>query len=109
MEIETWKSSVKTHREYIDTIIEVRKTLKNQIEEHLKSIFNWDNIEYSTDLSVITLSWDYPSSPVIRHDRISDLGMDMIIHADYDDRANRIVVIEIYPFGVVGEDDNLTQ
>ena len=106
MEIENWKSSVNNHREYLNTIIEVRKTLKNQMEEHLKSVFDYNSIEFSTDLSVITMSWLPYTSPIIYHDKICDLNMDWVIEADYDDRANRIVVIKVYPFGVTGEVDN---
>lgn len=100
MEIENWITSVKNHQEYVNTIVEVRKTLKSQMDEHLKSVFNYDSIEYSTDLSKITLKWSPTASPIIKHDKIGQLGMDWVIHAGYDDHANRIVIIEVYPFGI---------
>ena len=102
-ELENWRDAVGIHMDALDTIINDRKILKNSIEAHLKSCFDWDDIEYNKDFTVITLKWEYGHNPVIRHENISELNMDWIIRADYDDEAFRIVVVEVYPFGINGE------
>lgn len=99
-ELNGWRKSVNNHIEYLNALVEARKILKNQIEEHLKSIFQWNDIEYNRDFSVIKLKWDYGHNPVIKAENIDKLGMDWIISAEYDDKANRIVVVEVYPWGV---------
>lgn len=106
MMLSEWKEAVSIHMDALDTLINDRKILKNSIEEHLKLCFEWDDIEYNRDFSVITLKWQYNHNPVIKHDKICQLDMDWIIRADYDDEAFRIVVVEIYPFGITGEFDN---
>ena len=100
MNLDTWKKAVDEHISILDQTIEDRNTLKKSIEEHLSQFFEWEEIEYNRDFTIITLSWAYDKSPVIKADKISDLKMDWIINADYDDKANRIVVIELYPWGV---------
>lgn len=105
MELETWKNAVSIHLDSLESIIEDRKILKNSIETHLKSCFDWDDIEYNKDFTVITLKWEYNHNPVIRHENISELNMDWIIRADYDDKAFRIVIVEVYPFGIEGDFD----
>ena len=100
MNLDTWKKAVDEHISILDQTIEDRNTLKKSIEEHLSQFFEWEEIEYNRDFTVITLSWAYGVSPVIKADKISDLKMDWIINADYDDKANRIVTVEIHPWGV---------
>ena len=100
MELETWKKAVNEHIDMLNSLVDDRKSLKKSIEEHLKSCFEWDDIEYNRDFSVITLKWDKDTSPVIYHDKISELGMDWSIHADYDENAFKIIVVEVYPWGV---------
>ena len=100
MNLDTWKKAVDEHIAILDQTIEDRNALKHSIEEHLSQFFEWEEIEYNRDFTVITLKWAYGDSPVIKADKISDLKMDWIINADYDDKANRIVLIEVYPWGV---------
>ena len=100
MNLDTWKKAVDEHISILDQTIEDRNTLKQSIEEHLSQFFEWEEIDYNRDFTVITLSWAYGESPVIKADKISDLKMDWIINADYDDNANRIVTVEIHPWGV---------
>lgn len=103
-ELEMWKDGVFEHCHYLETLVNDRKTLKGLIEEHLKQFFDWDEIEYSKDFDVITMKWAHDAQPVIYNTKIGELGMDWIIKAEYDDLAYRIVVIEIYPFGLPVED-----
>lgn len=99
-DLQQWKNNVNTHIDYLNCIVDARKSLKKTIEDHLRVCFNWDDIEYNRDFSVITLKWDKENNPIIRAENISELSMDWIIRADYDDSAFRIVVIEIYPWGL---------
>lgn len=99
-ELQSWKEAVGIHLEHLDALINDRKTLKNSLIEHLKSCFDWDDIEFNKNLSKVELTWEYGHNPIIKHENIGQLGMDWIIRADYDDSANRIVVIEVYPFGI---------
>ena len=101
-----WRIDVGHHLETLEMMINDRKILKNLMEEHLKSVFHYDDIEYNRDFSVITLKWEKHTNPIINHDAIRDFGMDWEISTGYDDRAFSIVVVKVYPFGVTGEDDN---
>ena len=98
--LENWRKAVDEHISIVDQTIEDRNALKQSIEEHLSQFFTWEEIEYNRDFTVIKLKWAYGVSPIIKADKISDLKMDWIISADYDDKANRIVLIEVYPWGV---------
>lgn len=98
--MDKWKLAVEDHIAHLDQLIVDRGILKDEIEKHLAQFFDWEEIECNRDFSVITLKWAYGESPVIKADKISDLNMDWIISADYDDKANRIVLIEVYPWGV---------
>lgn len=98
--MDKWKLAVEDHIAHLDQLVVDRDILKNEIEKHLSQFFDWEEIEYNRDFSVIKLKWAYGESPVIKADKISDLNMDWIISADYDDKANRIVLIEVYPWGV---------
>ena len=100
MDLEKWRTGVKEHIEVVDQTIKDRDLLKKAIEEHLSKVFEWESIKYNRDFSVISLYWAYGESPVIRSDKVSELGMDWLIKADYDDSANRVVVIEVYPWGI---------
>lgn len=106
MNLEEWRIDVGHHLETLDMLINDRKILKNLIEEHLKSCFDWNDIEYNKDFSVITLKWERKVNPIIHHDKISELGLDWEIATDYDDGAFPIIVVKVYPFGVIGEVDN---
>lgn len=99
-ELNNWKEGVCLHIDHLNTLINDRKILKNSMEEHLKSVFQWDDIEFNRDFTRIELTWEHGHNPVIKPENVAKLGMDWIIRADYDDKANRVVVIEIYPWGV---------
>lgn len=99
-EIQHWKEDVNHHLETLEMMVNDRKTLKNLIEAHLKLCFNWDNIEYNKDFSVITLKWKRNVNPIIKAENIKKLLFDWEISADYDDEAFKIVVVKVYPWGV---------
>lgn len=98
--LEQWKDGVMEHCKYVQDMIKQRKLLKEHIEEHLSQFFDWESIEYSKDFDVITLTWAYGHNPIIYHDKIGELNMDWTIKAEYDDKAFRVVVIEVHPFGI---------
>ena len=99
-EFRTWQDGVCEHIRMLDQMVDDRKILKEIIEKHLKQFFDYDDIEYDREFNKITLKWDKGTSPVIKNDMIADLHMDWIIRADYDDNAFRVVVVEVYPFGL---------
>ena len=101
--LEQWKDGVMEHTINVQQMIKERKLLKKHIEEHLSQFFKWNDIDYSKDFDVITLKWDRDVNPVIKKEKIHELGIDWIIRAGYDDQAFRIVVIELYPFGLPKE------
>lgn len=100
MELDKWREAVSIHMKQLDTLIDDRRILKEEIEPHLRTAFQWDEIDYNRDFSEITLKWKKDHHPIILHENIKDFGMDWEICAEYDDSAFRIVVVKIYPFGV---------
>lgn len=100
MDLEKWKRGVEEHIEVVDQTLKDRKLLKESFEEHLSKVFDWNEISYNRDFTVIKLYYEYGVSPIIRSDKVSELGMDWLIKSDYDCKANRVVVIEVYPWGI---------
>ena len=100
MNIDDWRTAVADHIASLDHLINDRAILKDELEKHLSQFFEWDNIEYNRDFTVITLSWEKDVNPVIKSDKISELGMDWIIKTGRDESAFSIVMVEIYPWGV---------
>ena len=90
----------------LNTLVEDRKFLKRIIETHLRDFFNWDNIEYNRDFSIITLFFNKDNTVFVDSEKLSELLFNYSIEATYDDSANRIVKIEVYPFGVPNEEDD---
>ena len=105
MNIDEWKNGVREHIYSLNTIIKERQILKELIKDYLSQFFDFDSWETNRDFSKIILKWDKNHNPVINEEsNISELGMDWIITAEYDDEANRIVVIELYPWGIEEDD-----
>lgn len=102
-EFATWKEAVALHMDTLDAIITDRKILKNSMEDHLKMCFEWDEIEYNRDFSIITLKWTEYNTPIIHHDKICQLNMDWSIESNYDDE----IIIKVYPFGIKEDDNSL--
>lgn len=99
-EFRNWQDDVKDHIISLNTIVNDRRVLKENLENHLREFFNFKEIEYDREFSKIILKWDKNTNPTILNDKISELHMDWIISSAYDDMANRIVVVEVYPFGI---------
>ena len=99
-EFRNWQDDVRDHIESLTTLTNDRRMLKENLENHLREFFNFREIEYDRDFTKIILKWDKNSTPVILNDKISELHMDWVISSAYDDMANRIVVVEVYPFGI---------
>ena len=99
-EFRNWQDDVRDHIESLTTLTNDRRMLKENLENHLREFFNFKEIEYDRDFTKIILKWDKNSTPVIFNDKISELHMDWVISSAYDDMANRIVVVEVYPFGI---------
>lgn len=102
-ELLVWSEAVDEHMAMLETTINDRRELKTIIETHLKQFFEWDRIEYNRDFSRIELFYALHHNPVFKTENMGGLGMDFIVRADYDDSANRIVVVELYPFGLPKE------
>ena len=104
-ELEFWKEGVFEYSKNLENIIKDRAKLKDLLEEHLSKFFSWDSIEFDKDFNQIILSYKTGIGAVIKSANMSDLGMDWVVWSDYDDRANRIIRIGIYPFGLPEEEE----
>ena len=93
--IDDWMIKVEYHNKKLQDLTEERNSLKNSMEEILKSCFEWHEIEFSNDLSKIKLIWNHGVSPVIKYENIAKLGMDIIVSSGMD-----TVIVEVYPWGV---------
>lgn len=91
MNLDEWTNEVVNHNQIMATVFNDRKILKNSMEEFLKSYFDFQDIEFSSDLKVITLSFKYEAT--ILNESIGDFPLDYKI--DFYRSA-----IEVYPFGV---------
>lgn len=99
-----WQDAVMLNCQALETVLNDRVTLKDLMEEHLKEFFEgYVLIEFDKDFNKITLKWEYQHDPIIKVDRIKDLGMDFIISHSYDSKYGEGVVLELYPFGLPPE------
>lgn len=102
-ELRAWQDGVFEHCQMVRTLMNDRNTLKKLIEEHLSQFFEWDDIEYDKDFNTITLAWKYGSDPIIRIEKLKNLGIDFIIsHGFTKDLGDGARVI-LYPFGLPKE------
>ena len=105
-ELELWREAVFVHSKQRDDLVNDRKEIKSRLEAHLKQFFSFDEIEYCDfDFNKIELKFKRDVSPVIPKN-IGELNMDWIISTGYDDKAFSIVVIEIYPFSIIEENES---
>ena len=102
-ELEFWKEGVFEYSKNLENVVEDRKKLKELLVEHLSKFFTWNDIEFDRDFNKVTLLYKTGVGAVINSDNMSNLGMDWMVMSGYDDRANRIIVIEVYPFGLPEE------
>lgn len=89
-DLDNWAKATENHIEMVQNVVADRRKLKELLENHLKEFFpNWDEIEYSKDLSEVELFFD---GDVTIKSNISDLGMKWIIKRYYEG-----VAIMVYP------------
>lgn len=100
-EIKTWKSGVDALLTELDDLVKTRNDFRDVLKKHLDQVFGgYESMEFKNDLTEVTIKYAYENNPVIKPETIHKLGMDWIIEAGYDDKAFRIVIIKIYPFGL---------
>lgn len=97
---DNWINAVKEHMNMLDTLISDRNTLKIMFEEHLRKFFDYDDIEYNRDFTKITLKYNPEHNVFINPKKLDGLLMDFEVSANYNDKAERIINIQLYPFGV---------
>lgn len=102
-ELRLWQEGVFEYSETLKNLIDGRLKLKELLTEHLSQFFSWDKIEFDREFNKITLYYKRDVGAVIKSDNMSDLGMDWIVSPDVDDKAFRIIKIEVYPFGLPEE------
>lgn len=106
-ELKLWQEGVFEYSETLKNLVEGRRKLIELLTEHLSQFFAWDSIEFDREFNKITLYYERDVGAVIKSDKMSDLGMDWIVRPDFDDKAFRIIKIEIYPFGLPVEGELL--
>ena len=102
-ELEYWKEGVFEYSKNLQNIVEDRGKLIEILTEHLSQFFSWDSIEFDRDFNRISLYYKKDVGAVIKSNKMSDLGMDWIVQPDYDDKAFKIIRIDVYPFGLPEE------
>lgn len=102
-ELRRWQDNVFEHCQMVKTLGNDRKTLEKLIEKHLSQFFEWDDIIYDKDFNTITLAWGYGHDPVIRIEKLKNLGMDFIISHDYSSKLGDGARVILYPFGLPKE------
>ena len=104
-ELDLWREAVFVHSKQRDDLVNDRKEIKSRLEAHLKQFFDYDEIKYDDfDFNKISLKWKRNVSPIIS-ENIGELGMPWMITTGYDSGAFTIVVIEVYPFGIIEENE----
>lgn len=102
-ELEYWKEGVFDYSKNLKNVVEDRAKLKDLLEEHLSQFFSWDKIFFDREFNRIRLYYKKDVGAVIKSDKMSELGMDWIVQPDYDDKAFKIIRIDVYPFGLPEE------
>ena len=100
-DLKTWKSGVEELLKELDRLVDTRNQFIELMKSHIDQCFQgYKTIEFKNDLSEITITYEQGHNPIIRPEHIHKLGMDWLIEAGFDDKAFRIVVIKLYPFGL---------
>ncbi|WP_458456483.1 hypothetical protein [Methanobrevibacter sp.] len=97
---DTWINAIKEHINMLDNLINDRRMLKDMIETHLREFFDYDDIEYNRDFSKITLTFKPKHHVIINPENLVGLLMDFEVIPAYDDNAERIIQIHVYPLGM---------
>lgn len=102
-ELLAWKEGVAEHCHHIQLLQNDRDIIIESMKTHLSQFFSWDKIKFSNDFTKIILYYAKDHGAVIDPDVHKDLGIPWIVTPYYDDKANRIIRVEIYPFGLPEE------
>lgn len=104
-ELRLWQEGVYEYSKNLQNVVDDRLKLKELLTDHLIQFFNWNKIVFDRDFNKVTLYSKRDTPMVIDFDALSDLGMGVVISPDVDDKAFRILKIEVYPFGLPEEED----
>lgn len=98
-ELYSWIDDVEKHCQAMEIMVNDRVILKQAITNHLSKYFDFDDIKFSNDFSVITLKWSYSKGLVINPQNLEGLGMEFTVSHKFDDMYGDGIVVELYPFG----------
>ena len=99
-EFKQFQDCIMEHCHQAEAIANDRLSIEKHFKDHLSQFFSWDKIFFSENFDKITLKYAYGHGAVIHSDNLKDLHMDWIVSATTDDKAFRIIQVEIYPFGL---------
>ena len=74
-----------------------KEAIKSILTNHLKKFFDFEDIHFHDKFDKIPLRLKNGDGAVIRTN-ISELRMDWSVRSSIDRRANRILIIDVYPF-----------
>lgn len=100
-ELEIWLDGVCEHTSQVKNLIDERREFKRIMEEHLRQFFDgFSEIDFSQKFDVIKLEWAYNHSPIIKNEKLAELGMDWEICSEMNCDAFHVVLIKVYPYGI---------
>ena len=100
MDIDKWCEDVTAHNHAMQVIVNDRIVLKEAITTHLKQYFDFDDIKFENDFSVITLKWNYSKGLVINPPDLIGLDMEFTVSHQFTEELGDGVIVELYPFGL---------
>lgn len=99
-EIGLWNQAVVENIGSRESVKFDRTVLEKKMEAYLKKFFDFDGIDFSENLDVVTLRWDYGHHPTFyADDKIVDLGMKWKISHRFSENHGDGVIIIVYPRG----------
>ena len=94
-QLEIWKEAVLENRSHLKTVADDRVLLKQKFIEHIKMFFDgYKEIEFSQNLDVVTVKWDWRDTPSIKDSNLERLEMNWEIGLD-----DGSILIRLFPFG----------
>ena len=99
-EFRSWQDGVMVYSEAKRNLDKDKSMIQSIITDHLKQFFDFDEIDFSENFNRISLKYHKGCGAVIRADNIKNLNMDWTVIPSIDNCANRIIVIEVFPFGL---------
>lgn len=74
-----------------------KEAIKSILTNHLKRFFDFEAIVFDEEFERITLRFRKDDGVVVRSN-ISELRMDWTVRSSIDRMANRVLLIDVYPF-----------